>query len=51
MTKTTDTGNYHTGCSPRILHMFVLQVKVQYTIIIIMYHNMKSIIVLQVNLT
>ena len=30
VTNTTDTGKYHTSCRPRVLHMFVLQVKIQY---------------------
>ena len=30
---TTDMGNYHTCFHPRVSHMFVLRVKVQYTII------------------
>ena len=35
MTNTTDMENYHTCFRPRISHMFVLRVKVQYTIIVI----------------
>ena len=32
MTNTTDMGNYHTCFYPRVSYMFVLRVKVQYTI-------------------
>ena len=32
MTNTTDMGKYHTCCHPRIPHVFVLYIKVQYTI-------------------
>ena len=35
MTNTTDTENYRNSCRPRVLHMFVLRVKVQYTIKVI----------------
>ena len=42
MTNTTDMGNYHTCFHPRVSHMFVLRVKVQYTIIHIIFAEMKG---------